>query len=63
MTIKLRTMTEIEKAAIEKLARSRTTAAREVERARMIVFLRQSGVGEKGSTGAGHQADAVLIGA
>ena len=38
MTIKLRTLTEIEKAEIEKLARSRTAAAREVERARMIVL-------------------------
>ena len=38
MAIKLRTLTEIEKAAIEKLARSRTAAAREVERARMILL-------------------------
>jgi transposase len=38
MAIKLRTLTEIEKATIEKLARSRTAAAREVERARMILL-------------------------
>jgi transposase len=38
MAIKLRTLTEIEKAAIEKLARSRTAAAREVEWARMILL-------------------------
>jgi hypothetical protein len=38
MTIKLRTLTPEEKAAIEKLARSRTAAAREVERTRMILL-------------------------
>jgi transposase len=38
MAIKLRTLTPEEKAAIAKLARSRTAAAREVERARIILL-------------------------
>jgi transposase len=38
MAIKLRTLTPEEKAAIAKLARSRTAAAREVERARVILL-------------------------
>src|SRR5215475_9125584 len=38
MAIKLRTLTSEEKAAIAKLARSRTAAAREVERARIILL-------------------------
>jgi len=38
MAIKLRTLTHEEKAAIAKLARSRTAAAREVERARIILL-------------------------
>jgi len=38
MPIKLRTLTPEEKAAIAKLARSRTAAAREVERARIILL-------------------------
>lgn len=38
MTIKLRGLTDEEKVAIEKLARSRTAAAREVERARIILL-------------------------
>lgn len=38
MTIKLRVLTDEEKAALEKLARSRTAAAREVERARIILL-------------------------
>ena len=38
MAIKLRELTDEEKAAIAKLARSRTAAAREVERARIILL-------------------------
>ena len=38
MTIKLRNLTDEEKAAITKLTRSRTAAAREVERARIILL-------------------------
>jgi len=38
MAIKLRKLTDEEKAAIAKLARSRTAAAREVERARIILL-------------------------
>jgi transposase len=38
MAIKLRTLTNEEKAAIEKLARSRTAPAREVERARIVLL-------------------------
>jgi transposase len=38
MAIKLRKLTDEEKAAIAKLARSRTGAAREVERARIILL-------------------------
>ena len=38
MAIKLRNLTDEEKAAIAKLARSRTAAAREVERARIILL-------------------------
>jgi hypothetical protein len=38
MALKLRTLTDEETAAIEKLARSRTAAAREVERARIILL-------------------------
>ena len=38
MAIKLRTLTPEEKAAIAKLARSRTAAAREVERSRIILL-------------------------
>ena len=38
MAIKLRTLTAEEKAAIAKLTRSRTAAAREVERARIILL-------------------------
>ncbi len=38
MAIKLRPLTAEEKAAIEKLARSRTAAARAVERAQIILF-------------------------
>jgi hypothetical protein len=38
MAIKLRKLTDEEKAAIEKLTRSRTAPAREVERARIILL-------------------------
>jgi len=38
MAINLRRLTDEEKAAIAKLARSRTAAAREVERARIILL-------------------------
>jgi hypothetical protein len=48
MAIKQRTLTEIEKAVIEKPARSRTAAAREVERARMILLA------SKGKRGSGN---------
>ena len=38
MAIKLKKLTAAEQAAIEKLARSRTAPAREVERARLILL-------------------------
>jgi transposase len=38
MAIKLRKLTDEEKAAIEKLTRSRTAPAREVERARIVLL-------------------------
>ena len=57
MAIKLRTLTPEEKAAIAKLARSRTAAAREVERARIIFLASKRKAGGCHCAGVGTDGD------